>query len=219
MLEQKRDSQRDVRYDRICRAVVRLNDLLMRSVVAETTTLSRPTGSRQLLTLPTLLEAVITKFTRQALNCNRDCMVLLRQDPQSISRIEHRLRLCWDGHHKPDTLLIDADVTWLGAAFYHVFDHAVKHSVDRKDIFVEIDTVELAENSTKVVVSITNVGEGKLAKADLSKFFDKCYRKEEKGNEPDAGIGLCIARQSIEAHSGTLTVCLMKPGQVQFRIE
>lgn len=219
MLEQERDSQRDVRYDRIRRAVVRLNDLLMRSVVAEKTTLDRPMGTRQLLELPALIEAVLTEFTSQELKCNRDCVILLEQDPQSLRRIENRLRLCWNGHHRPDALLLDADVTWLDAAFYHVFDNAVKYSIGQEDIVVEIDTIELAENLSKVVVLISNVCEDTLAEADLSKLFEKYYRKGEQGNVPGAGIGLYIARQLIEAHAGTLTVRLIKPGQIQFRIE
>lgn len=219
MLEKERDSQRDVRYDRIRRAVVRLNDLLMRSVVAEKNTLDRPKGTLQLLELPTLLEAVLTEFTLQEFKCNRDCVIWLEQDPQSRRRIEHRLRLCWNGQHRPDALLINADVTWLDAAFYHVFDNAVKYSVGQEDIVVEVDTVEIAENLSKVVVSISNVCEDTLAEADLSKLFEKYYRKGEQGNVPGAGIGLYIARQLIEAHAGTLTVRLLKPGQIQFRIE
>ena len=219
MLEHERDAQRDLRYDRIRRAVTRLNDLLMRSVVAEKDTLDRPKGQRQVLELPALLEAVLAEFTSFEFKCNRDCLVTLDQDPHSGRFVQRCLQLSWIARQKPESLLIATDVGWLDAAFYHVFDNALKYNVGEEDIVVEINTVETDDGSPSVVISVTNACDVALVDADLPRLFDKYYRKGEQGNVPGAGIGLYVARQAIEAHGGTLTVRLLKAEQIQFRIE
>jgi two-component system, sensor histidine kinase LadS len=217
--EHERDAQRDLRYDRIRRAVTRLNDLLMRSVIAEKDTLDRPKGQRQVLELPALLEAVLAEFTSFELKCNRNCLVTLDQDPHSGRFVQRCLRLTWTARQKPESLLIATDVGWLDAAFYHVFDNALKYNVGEEDIVVEINTVETDDGSPSVVISVTNACDVALVDADLPRLFDKYYRKGEQGNVPGAGIGLYVARQAIEGHGGTLTVRLLQPEQIQFRIE
>lgn len=219
MLEHEHNPQRDLRYDRIRRAVSRLNDLLMRSVVAEKTMLSLPKGERQLLDLPALLEAVLVEFTSAEFKCKRDCVITLDQDPSSGFRFQRRIRLNWNGHERSESLLIYAQASLLHAALYHVFDNAVKYSLGADDIFVEIKAIELDDGSPSVVISISNACDVALVDADLPKLFEKYYRKGEQGNVPGAGIGLYVAREAIEAHGGTLTVRLLKPEQIQFRIE
>jgi two-component system, sensor histidine kinase LadS len=219
MLEHEHDPQRDLRYDRIRRAVTRLNDLLMRSVVAEKAMLSLPRGERQLLDLPALLEAVLVEFTSIDLKCKRDCLIALDQYPNSARQHQHRMRLSWNGYERPESLLIDAQASWLHAALYHVFDNAVKYSIEEEDIVVEIHAIEPDDGSPCVVITITNACDVVLVDSDLPRLFDKYYRKGEQDNVPGAGIGLYVARQAIEAHGGTLTVRLLGPKQIQFRIE
>ncbi len=219
MLEHEHDPQRDLRYDRIRRAVTRLNDLLMRSVVAEKTMLSRPKGERQLVDLPALLEAVLVEFTSAEFKGKHDCVISLDHYPNSARRLQGRMRLSWNGCASPESLLIDAQTSWLHAALHHLFDNAVKYSIGEEDIVVEINAVDPDDGSPSVVISIANACDAALVDADLPRLFEKYYRKGEQGNVPGAGIGLYFARQAIEAHGGTLTVRLLVPEQIQFRIE
>ena len=218
MLENEKNTERDLRYGRIRRAVARLNDLLMRSVVAEKTTLSEPQTKRQVLELPALLEAVLSEFTSTEFKCDRDCTLWLDYQSHAGRGDQHRLRLSWNEIKRPDLLLIDAQASWLDAAFYHVFDNAVKYSMEDQEILAQIDQVE-SLGSPRVVVTISNICDEAIVEADLPKLFQKYYRKGEQGNVPGAGIGLYVAKQAIEAHGGNLTVHLLKPGHIQFRIE
>jgi len=219
MLEQNVDSQRAVRYDRIRRAVARLNDLMMRSVVAQESALNSTQGTRQLLQLSILLEATLAEFASTEFNCSRDCSVKLDQDAQSGRMGQRHLRLLWKGIEHPESFWIEADVGRLHTAFYHLFDNALKYSLGDDEITVEIEKTERSDNTPGFVVSIVNRADGLLCEADLPRLFDKYYRKGEQSNVPGAGIGLFIARQAIEEHEGTLTARLINAVYIQFRIE
>ena len=219
MLEQESDPQRDLRYERIRRAVARLNDLLMRSVVAEQATLNRPKGKRQRLELTALLEAVLAEFTSSAFTCDQDCVIRLDQGAYLGLLAQRHVRLTWRNIRRPESLLIDAEPSWLDAALYHVFDNAVKYSVGEDDITIDINQARPDSDSPSILISVTNSCDETLSDADLPRLFEKYYRKGEQGNVPGAGIGLYVARQAIHAHGGTLTARLLKHGQMQFQIE
>lgn len=218
MLESEHDPERDVRYGRIRRAVARLNDLLMRSVVAEKTTLNQAKGKRQLLELSVMLEAVLAEFTSADFRCDRNCLIELDQAVRFGHASQRRLRLSWMGDERPDSFLIEAEASWLDAAFYHIVDNAVKYSVGQSEIVLEIDQVD-TEAGRQVVISISNHCDDAIAQSDLPKLFEKYYRKGEQGNVPGAGIGLYVARQAIQAHGGTLVARLLAPGLIQFEVK
>ncbi|MCD8515786.1 MAG: sensor histidine kinase [Burkholderiaceae bacterium] len=218
MLEKEKNTERELRYGRIRRAVARLNDLLMRSLVAEKTTLTEPQAKRQLLELPALLEAVLSEFTSNEFKCDRDCILRLDYQSHAGRSGQLRLRLRWNEIKRPDLLWIDAQASWLDAAFYHIFDNAVKYSEGDEGIVVRIEQRESA-SGPRVVVTISNGCDEAIVESDLLKLFEKYYRKGEHGNVPGAGIGLYVAKQAIEAHGGNLTAYLLEPGQIQFQIE
>lgn len=223
MLEQENNPERDLRYGRIRRAVARLNHLLMRSLVAEKNTLNQPDinqsiSKRQLLELPALLEAVLSEFTSAEFSCDRDCILRLDHQAHSAHSGQRRLRLLWVGVNQPNALLIDAEASYLDAAFHHVFDNAVKYSIGDDEIVAEITQIE-SDNTSWVVMTVSNACDEAIGESDLPMLFEKYYRKGEQGNVPGAGIGLYVARQAIQAHGGTLLARLLKPGLIQFQIQ
>lgn len=218
MLEHQANPERQLRYGRIRRAVARLNHLLMRSLVAEKTTLSHLNGKRELIELPALLEAVLSEFTSQDFVCNRDCSLRVDHEAHSGRGGERRLRLIWADLIQPDGLLIDGQASYLDAALYHVFDNAIKYSSDDSEIVAQV-TEQQSDSLSCVVLTVSNVCGDAIGESDLPKLFEKYYRKGEQGNVPGAGIGLYVARQAIQAHGGTLTAQLINPGLIQFRIQ
>lgn len=218
MLEQAHEPQRDLRYDRIRRAVTRLNDLLMRSLVAEKNTLVSGPSRREILSLPTLLEAALSELGPGEMDCSRDCVINLDQPQLGDGHSKRRLVLSWDSIQHPESLLIDADVGWLQAALYHVFDNAIKYSVGDEPIQLKIGLSNPAQTSPVVEISTMNWCDETVIEEDLPRFFEKYFRKGEHGNVPGAGIGLYVAKQSIAAHGGTLAANLHQKGQIVFRI-
>ncbi len=218
MLEQEANPQRDLRYERIRRAVTRLNDLLMRSVVAEKTTLNQNRGKRDLIDLTSLIEVALAEFTSAQIESGRDCVVELDPDLESGRGTNHLLRLRWNGKKQSEPWLMAADVSWLHAAIHHVLDNAVKYATGSDEIVAEFEMTHSVEQEPQAVISIANSCDIAIDETDLPNLFDKYYRKGEHGNVPGAGIGLYIARQAVEGHGGTLVARMIKPGQIQFCI-
>jgi len=219
MLEQKSDPERSVRYDRIRRAVTRLNDLLMRSLVAEKTTFERGDHQRQVIELPALLEAALSELTTSEINCSRNCLIPLDREGRVEQLQERRLKLSWIQIDRPDSMLIEAEIGLLHAALHHILDNALKYSIGDELIALEIRGVRAQAGSPCVEIRIENRCDASLVEADLSELFKKYYRKGEQGNVPGAGVGLHVARQVIEQHSGELTANLAAPGYIQFCIQ
>lgn len=216
MLEQQPDPQRDLRYERIRRAVTRLNDLLMRSVIAEKDAADQVHGKRELVDLTVLLQVAIAEFTSIEIESGRDVRIRLELDIESGRSNSRWLRLIWKGKDRSEPWLIAADVGWLHVAIHHVFDNALKYSVGDDEIVASFEKTSSVVAEPQVVISITNRCDVAMGEADLSKLFDKYYRKGEQSNVPGAGVGLYVARQAAQAHGGTLIARLLKPGQIQF---
>lgn len=216
MLDQALAPERVVRYERIRRAVKRLNDLLMRSVVAERAELDMSTGQRQSAELPALLEAALGEFSADEMGCDRDCLVQLNLGGQANGPT---LRLSWVGIDQPERIFIEADVGRLQAALYHVFDNALKYGLPDQQIDVFVKWLTANPMQKVVEISVVNRCDESLKDAELPKLFDKYYRRAEQGNVSGAGVGLYMARQIIEHHGGRIIAQLASPGQIVFRIE
>jgi signal transduction histidine kinase len=219
MLEQTPEPERAIRYDRIRRAVTRLNDLLMRSLVAEKTSLERVDSQRQLIELPALLEAALSELTTNEIHCSRNCLIPLDREGQADQIQERRLKLSWTHIDRPDSVLIEADIGLLLTALYHVLDNALKYSIGDETITLEIRKVQAETGSPCVEMWFTNRCDLSLGESDLPKLFEKYYRKGEQGNVPGAGVGLYVAQQVLEQHGGQLTAHLTTSGYIQFRIQ
>lgn len=60
-------------------------------------------------------------------------------------------------------------------------------------------TVSVSAGEGRITVAVSDDGEG-IAKSDLSRIFDRCY----KGKNGDFGIGLAIARSAAQHMGGEL---------------
>lgn len=67
--------------------------------------------------------------------------------------------------------------------------------------------VQLYNNNNQAFIEVTNTGLG-INKKDLENIFERFYRGDPSRNRRTggAGLGLSIAKQIIEAHSGTIKV-------------
>ena len=216
MLDLAPSPERSVRYDRIRRAVTRLNDLLMRSVVAERTELAASSFQSQPTELPALLEAALGELSEEEIRCDRDCQLTLKRSDQTGEQV---LRLTWVGIHQPESVFIDADVGRLQTALYHLFDNALKYGVPEHHIAVCIKWMTTKPNQQVVDISVINRCDESISEAELPLLFDKYHRRPECGNVSGAGVGLYMARQVVEQHAGRLVAQLAGPGQIVFHIE
>ena len=82
-----------------------------------------------------------------------------------------------------------------------LIDNAVKYSEENGKI-----TVKLYTHSGKKIIEVHNTGEG-VPKDKLVKIFERFYREDEARNRKTGGygLGLAIAKSSVEAHGGKIS--------------
>lgn len=117
-------------------------------------------------------------------------------------------------------LLVSADRGFLRMAVINLLDNAVKYSPSGTSIHVELKLLNGdAPNSKQLNLAIIDQGPGiPIAQADL--IFDRFYRLDESRarDTGGAGLGLAIAKWSIEAHGGKILLNSSPGGGSAFSI-
>ena len=97
-----------------------------------------------------------------------------------------------------ETMCVHADPARLQQAIANVLQNAVKFSPQQGTIYVHV-----YEEAGKVVIAIRDHGVG-IAAADLPDIFKLAIEKNGRTPGNGLGIGLHIAHELVEAHSGTI---------------
>lgn len=81
-----------------------------------------------------------------------------------------------------------------------LIDNAIKYSAEHGEISVRLYT-----HASKRIIEVYNTGEG-VPKDRLSKIFERFHREDEARNSKSGGygLGLAIAKSSVEAHGGKI---------------
>ena len=98
-----------------------------------------------------------------------------------------------------DLPLIEGDPVLLGQVLFNLLDNAVKYG-DGQPV-----SVFARRDQGSVVVSVTDLGKG-IPEKDLTKVFEKFFRRNKRsdGRKPGTGLGLAIAKGFVEAMGGTI---------------
>jgi heavy metal sensor kinase len=101
-----------------------------------------------------------------------------------------------------NALAVSADRAFLRMAVINLLDNAVKYSPAGSAIHV---LLEPSQEERYVKVAIADEGPG-IPKSEASRVFDRFYRLDEgrTREEGGAGLGLAIAKWSVEAHGGEI---------------
>jgi heavy metal sensor kinase len=103
-------------------------------------------------------------------------------------------------------LLVTADRAFLRMAVINLLDNAVKYSPPGTSIEVQLTLVNSeAPGSRQLNLAIKDQGPG-IPAAEADRIFDRFYRLDESRTRDTggAGLGLAIAKWSIEAHGGKI---------------
>ncbi|GGG39435.1 two-component sensor histidine kinase [Bizionia arctica] len=97
----------------------------------------------------------------------------------------------------PKPIFVNADVERVQQVLTNLIVNSIKYG--REKGTTEISIENLIKN--KVIVRVTDNGEG-IAKANLSRVFERFYRVDKSGSrkEGGSGLGLSIVKHIIEAH-------------------
>lgn len=81
-----------------------------------------------------------------------------------------------------------------------LIDNAIKYSAEHGEISVKLYT-----RSNKKIIEVYNTGDG-IPQEKLHKIFERFYREDEARNSKSGGygLGLAIAKSTVEAHGGKI---------------
>ncbi len=105
-----------------------------------------------------------------------------------------------------DAVLVSADRGFLRMAVINLLDNAVKYSPPSTAIRVQLQLVSgVPTNVRQLSLMIKDEGPG-IPPAEACRVFDRFYRLDESRTRETggAGLGLAIAKWSIEAHGGKI---------------
>lgn len=102
--------------------------------------------------------------------------------------------------NKIEDINVMADRQSLTELFVIFLDNAIKYS--KNDTKVEVSSAKSADS---VSIEIKDRGQG-IEKADLPFLFDRFYRADRARSKDGFGLGLSIAKEIIDKHSGSIDV-------------
>lgn len=132
---------------------------------------------------------------------------------ETVGRIEEQVgkgRTILKGNAKEDQLL-SVDIAWMKEALCNIIGNCIRYSPD--ETVVEI---EYRESAHQADISIRDRGIG-ISEEDKPYIFDRFYRSPNNRNQDGFGVGLNMAKLTVEAHHGSLTVDSGKDGSC-FRV-
>ncbi|HET9921271.1 MAG TPA: ATP-binding protein [Ktedonobacteraceae bacterium] len=100
----------------------------------------------------------------------------------------------------PDTMPpVVCDTVRVEQALNHLLNNAVKYSQPGAAINIQLEV-----NEVELRLSVNDSGTG-IAPEHLDRIFDRFYRVQaDEGNPGGSGLGLAVARATIEAHGGKI---------------
>jgi heavy metal sensor kinase len=102
---------------------------------------------------------------------------------------------------------IEADAKMLQRAFSNLLDNALKYTLEKGSVHVELKT----NLDGFVDIRVTDTGCG-IESVYFEKIFERFYRAESSRTSPGTGLGLSFARTVARQHKGDLLV-ISQPGR------
>ena len=113
---------------------------------------------------------------------------------------------------KDEDLIFNLDERWLKEAIHNLVDNAIKYSPNGSTINISIYKSYLNYN-----LDIENECKD-LSEETLPKIFERLYRGKNSVSKDGLGLGLFIAREIIEKHSGNIKASLDE-NRIKFSVD
>ncbi len=130
---------------------------------------------------------------------------LMAEIVNRVEEIAGKERIVLSGNAKEDQQLA-VDIAWIKEALYNIIGNCVRYSPDGSVV-----EVEYTETSHQAEIRIRDKGIG-ISEEDRPYIFDRFYRSPKNRNQDGFGIGLNMAKLTVEAHHGSLSLTPEKEG-------
>ncbi|MBC7422963.1 MAG: PAS domain S-box protein [Ferruginibacter sp.] len=162
------------------------------------------TVNKQINTLTNLITDLLdlSKIKSGSLQLSQDHFYINGLINETIKEIQHTQPGCTITFDHTEDVLVYADRERIGQVVINFLTNAIKYSPNCKDVHV---SSSITNNEVSIAVADTGIG---ISKANQQKIFQRFYRvagKDEK-TFPGFGIGLFIASEIIQRHSGKIGV-------------
>lgn len=147
------------------------------------------------------LEAGKVKLTRNAFSLNALTQSIFDKLEMAVKAKALDIRFSF-----PEEFTVTADESRIAQVIENLVTNAIKYSPPDGVIDVRIQTLR-----GRVVFRIENESQP-LSQEALGKVWDPFYRTEDARSREGTGLGLAIAKNIVELHGGTCTVCNTQKG-------
>ncbi|AQL56912.1 ATP-binding protein [Abyssicoccus albus] len=102
----------------------------------------------------------------------------------------------------PNNVIITIDPERIQQVLLNILDNAIKYTPRGNHVRLEV-----VQNKNEVLTIISDTGEG-IAEEDMPYIFDRLYRAEKSRSRSKggSGLGLTIAKEIVELHTGRMEV-------------
>ena len=116
-----------------------------------------------------------------------------------------------------EDIFVNADPDSIHRVIFNLMDNAVKFTPVKGSISICIQTVSDGRKKKKAVFKIRNTGEG-IPKEELPHVFERFYKTDRSRglDKSGTGLGLYIAKTSIQNHGEDITVDSVKGEYTEF---
>ncbi|GAB5454752.1 MAG: hypothetical protein Hens2KO_09810 [Henriciella sp.] len=109
-------------------------------------------------------------------------------------------------HLEPTDMSLFGDRNLLFQTFMNVVDNAVKFTPEAGRVAVSV-----SETKEHVSVSVKDSGSG-IPEAEISKVFERFYRRDESRGSPGFGLGLSLVAAIADLHDASIELTTNDPG-------
>ncbi|MBI9011558.1 MAG: HAMP domain-containing histidine kinase [Clostridiales bacterium] len=116
-------------------------------------------------------------------------------------------------------IMFNGDQKLLASAFGILIDNAVKYTKEHGRVLINMESTAVLKKQ-KIIIEIIDTGVG-IPESELNNIFDRFYRLDSSRSKETGGhgLGLSIAKEIIEEHSGTISVDSTEDVGTKFIVE
>lgn len=129
-----------------------------------------------------------------------DIVKLTNECEQELSPLLKKSKIKFKINKKTDELFINADKNEIRRVITNLIGNAIKHSQN-----CDVITVNIIQKDKDLIYEVKDNGIG-ISESDCKKLFGRFSQGTNTKRSSSTGLGLYLARQIIEAHSGKIYV-------------